>query len=283
MKKISCRVISALLALVVLLGCVSAAAAVEKKPLYVVLGDSIAFGMGLTNSKNAVYGKIVADTDGFDYENYAIPGHTTTDLLNRMQNRKVHAAIEKADIISISIGGNNFLLGNLAMILYDGIVKNDYSRVDAIIETFTADLDEIVSEIKALNPDVVILLQTLYNPQKGYSEEVYGQGAAMLNQAIKDYVRKCDDSVLLVDVGAALTDKETDFARDGVHPSAVGNEKIAQAVLDTLYKNGLGDKTEPVIAVKGRNIIGTDFIAGSVQIYCWILRLFAPVLKTLPI
>lgn len=283
MKKISCRVISALLALVVLLGCVSAAAAAEKKPLYVVLGDSIAFGMGLTNPKNAVYGKIVADTDGFDYENYAIPGHTTTDLLNRMQNRKVHAAIEKADIISISIGGNNFLLGNLAMILYDGIVKNDYSRVDAIIETFTADLDEIVSEIKALNPNVVILLQTLYNPQKGYSEEVYGQGAAMLNQAIKDYVRKCDDSVLLVDVGAALTDKETDFARDGVHPSAVGNEKIAQAVLDTLYKNGLGDKTEPVIAVKGRNIIGTDFIAGSVQIYCWILRLFAPVLKTLPI
>ena len=283
MKKISCRVISALLALVVLLGCVSAAAAAEKKPLYVVLGDSIAFGMGLTNPKKAVYGKIVADTDGFDYENYAIPGHTTTDLLNRMQNRKVHAAIEKADIISISIGGNNFILENLPMILYDGIVKNDYARVEALIEDFAVDLAEIVSEIKALNPDVVILLQTLYNPQKGYSEEVYGQGAAMLNQAIKDYVRKCDGSVLLVDVGAALTDKETDFARDGVHPSAVGNEKIAQAVLDTLYKNGLGDKTEPVIAVKGRNIIGTDFIADSVQIYCWILRLFAPVLKTLPI
>ncbi|MBQ9551482.1 MAG: hypothetical protein IJU96_01835 [Clostridia bacterium] len=283
MKKISCRVISALLALVVLLGCVSAAAAVEKKPLYVVLGDSIAFGMGLTNPKNAVYGKIVADTDGYDYENYAIPGHTTANLLQRMQEPTVKAAIRSADIISISIGGNNFLLGNLAMILYDGIVKNNFSRIDAIIETFTADLDEIVSEIKALNPDVVILLQTLYNPQKGYSEEVYGQGAAMLNQAIKDYVRKYDDSVLLVDVGAALTDKETDFARDGVHPSAVGNEKIAQAVLDTLYKNGLGDKTEPVIAVKGRNLVGTDFIAGSVQIYCWILRLFAPVLKTLPI
>ena len=175
MKKPSCRIISLLLFAAMLLGCVSTAAAVEKKPLYVVLGDSIAFGMGLINPRKAVYGKVVADTDGFDYENYAIPGHTTTDLLKRMQNKKVHNAIEKADIISISIGGNNFILENLPMILYDGIVKNDYARVEALIENFTVDLNEIVSEIKALNPDVVILLQTLYNPQKGYSEEVTGR------------------------------------------------------------------------------------------------------------
>ncbi len=282
MKKKCCCVVSVLLAVVFLFGSFSAAAA-EEKPLYVVLGDSIAFGSGLLNPQQAVYGRIVADTDGFDYENYAIPGHTTGDLLRRMQNQKVHAAIEAADVISISIGGNNFLRGDLLGILYNGVVKNNYAPVEQIVAPFVADLDTIVTEIHTLNPDAAIVLQTIYNPQSGYAGEVYGHGAAILNDAIKAYVQAHPDNVYLVDVAARLTDHKADFARDGIHPSAVGNEKIAKAVLETLFENGLGAKTEPVIAVKGQDVFGTDWLAFSVTFYCWALHLVAPLLSKLPV
>ena len=41
----------------------------------------------------------------------------------------VRTAIEQADIINISIGGNNFLLGNINSLLYDGIVKKEDDQV----------------------------------------------------------------------------------------------------------------------------------------------------------
>lgn len=71
--------------LVLLVSCCAVAAAEEESQHFVVLGDSIAYGSGLSNPKGAVYGKIVADTNGYSYENYAVPGHTTQKLLRRRQ------------------------------------------------------------------------------------------------------------------------------------------------------------------------------------------------------
>ena len=270
MRKKVRSVISVLLCAVILFGAMSAAAFCADEPRYVVLGDSIAYGSGLSNPTEAVYGKIVADTNGYAYENYAIPGSTTKNLLQRIGNAKVSAAIRNADLISVSIGGNNFLLADLNGILFDGIVNSDYARIDEIKENFYADLDEIVGAIRALNPDAAILLQTIYNPQTGYVGEIYQQGADRLNAAMKEYAAENPGSVLIVDVAGSLTDSEHDFAEDKIHPSAAGNEKIARAVLKTLKQNGLGSKTEPVISVPGEDLTGTGMFAASVD-FCGIL------------
>ena len=124
------RILSVLLCAALLLSLLSLSAGAAKQTRYLVLGDSIAYGSGLSNPKEAVWGKIVADTNSFAYENYAVPGHTTANLLRRMETEAVREAIGSADIISISIGGNNFLLGNISGLLYDGIVKEDYARFD---------------------------------------------------------------------------------------------------------------------------------------------------------
>ena len=260
-------VISVLLCAVLLCGTMSAAALSPEKPHYVVLGDSIAYGSGLSNPDDAVYGKIVADTNGYAYGNYAIPGSTTKDLLSRIEDEKVSAAVRAADLISISIGGNNFLLGDLPAILYDGIVKEDYARINAIKATFYDDLGAIVDAIRTLNPDAAILLQTIYNPQTGYVGEVYQQGADRLNAAMREYAKAHPGSFLIVEVAESLQDHDRDFAEDKIHPSAAGNEKIARAVLETLVENGLGSQTEPVVAVPGKDLRGTGVLAVTVDCY----------------
>lgn len=63
---------------------VISASAIEEKPFYLVLGDSIAYGSGLGNAVDACYGKIVSDTNGYEYSNRAVPGHTTTNLIDRL-------------------------------------------------------------------------------------------------------------------------------------------------------------------------------------------------------
>ena len=263
MKK---RILAVLLSAVLLLGLAGTAAAADR-PFYLVLGDSIAFGSGLSNPREAVYGKVVADTNGYDYANYAVPGHTTANLLKRMENEAVRDAIARADIISISIGGNNFLLGNLNALLFDGIVKQDFTKLDEIAAGFSADLDTIVNTIRAQNATAAIVLQTLYNPQTGYIGDVYQQGADRLNKALRAYDEAHPGTILIADVGAALTDSDRDFAEDRIHPSAAGNEKIARVVLQTLKDNALGDGTEPVIQTAGKDAHGMGIFTVFVNLY----------------
>lgn len=279
MNRLTCRRgLAVLLSLVLLLGCcVVPAAAGEEAARYVVLGDSIAFGSGLTNPGKAVYGKIVADTNGYAYKNFAVPGHTTQNLLRRMQEPQVSPAIAAADIISISIGGNNFLLGNMNALLYDAIVKEDYTRFDEITDSFYQDLQQIVRTIRQMNPDAAILLQTIYNPQTGTIGEVYQQAADRFNDKFRQYAAEQTDGILLVDVAQALTDSDRDFAEDRIHPSAVGNEKIARAVLQTLFEHGLGTQTTPQIAEAGRDLHGTGTFSLVVQFYGRVFRFLADV------
>ncbi|MBQ9880559.1 MAG: hypothetical protein IJM45_09025 [Clostridia bacterium] len=272
MKK---RVLTVILCAALLLGAVIVPAYAADRPVYVVLGDSIAFGSGLLNPREAVYGRIVADTDGYEYYNYAVPGHTTGNLLRRMGEKTVREAIVKADIINISIGGNNFLLDNLNGLMYDGIVKKDYSRIDAIAEGVYEDIGTVVDTIRELNPDAAIILQTLYNPQTGYVGEVYLQGRDRINAAIRAFDEARPGEIIVADVGSVLTDSGSDFAEDRIHPSASGNEKIARVILETLYENGLGTETEPVIAVKGIDAHGAGVFTVFVNFYGLIFHIFS--------
>ena len=252
---------------VILLFATAGVAAAEGRTRLLVLGDSIAYGSGLSNPTQAVYGRVVADTEDWDYENYAVPGYTTAALLRLMETDAVKEAIGAADVISISIGGNNFLLDDLNAILFDGIVKEDYARINAIADAFYTDLCTVVANIRALNADAAILLQTLYNPQTGYVGEVYQKGADSLNGKVRLYAQEHPGEVIVVDVAAALTDSGTDFAEDRIHPSAAGNEKIARAVVTALYENGLGTAAEPVFNTEGRDLRGTGMFTFFVDLW----------------
>ncbi len=224
------------------------------KKFYLVLGDSIAYGSGISNSREACYGKIVADTNGYDYANHSVPGHTTTNLINRLKQEAVIADLEKADIISISIGGNDFLMSNLIGLMFDSIVKGDHTEFDKIAESFYNNLCEIIEIINSHNADAVILMQTLYNPQSGYLRAPYQEGADRINAAIERYDSENPGEIVIVDVGSALGDDMENYADDEIHPSAKGNEIIAEIILDKLSEMNPGSTNDPVISEKGKDI-----------------------------
>lgn len=262
------KIVSVVLALILCLSTLSVAVSANNdKPFYLVLGDSIAYGSGLGNPTEACYGKIVADTNGYEYVNHSVPGHTTTNLIARLSQPEVVADLEKADIISISIGGNDFLLGNLIGLIFDAIVKNDYTQFDTIAENFYANFSTIVDIINEHNEDAVILMQTLYNPQSGYLRAPYQEAANRLNAEITRFAQENPGEIVIVDVGTALGDDLANYAGDEIHPSVKGNEIIAQTILDTLYEINLGENTVPVITTPGTDINVSAIFTAFLDIY----------------
>ncbi len=236
-----------LLAFVMAFGVFALSVSAAGRKTYVVLGDSIAYGQGIANSQDACYGKIVADTNGYNYANYAIDGYTSANLLRHLDTDYVAASVKKANIISISIGGNDFLTSNMAGLLISGKFGSG-SRFDTIGEKFSANFSAIISKIKKLNPSAAILVQTVYNPNAGFFSDVYQKGADTINGAIRSYLSSHGGAFSIVDVASAFAGHAREYiAADTIHPNSKGNLVIAKLILQKLKALGLGTATEPVI------------------------------------
>ena len=269
------KLLSVLLSIVLAFSCMSIIAFAEEEPIdYVVLGDSIAFGAGMVNTVDACYGKIVAETNGYNYVNHSIPGITSGVLLTMVSDgEKIRASIEEAEIISISIGGNNYLTNNIVGLAFDCLVKKDMTNFDQIAEVFYSEFCAIMDKINEINPDAVVLMQTLYNPQDAAAGIVYAEGGNKLNEMIRKYDTEHPGEIVIVEVGEALNSDRNNFADDKIHPSAAGNEIIAREVLGVLYELGLGENTEPVINTKGLDLIMPVSYALLVDIVCKLFQM----------
>ena len=220
-----------------------------QEPLkYVVLGDSIGYGAGIINHNEACYGRIVANTNGYDYVNYAHNGDKTWDLLSKLDNSHVINDVAQADIISISIGGNNILQGNIPLAALNIIIGNN-SYIDSAVDTVRRDLGPIIEKIKAVNEDVLILMQTVYSPSRLFKSSC-DKVMNKLNGCIYDYLEENPGSFEIVDVFSAFSDPSGLIAMDGIHPSAKGNIVIAETILEKLAELGYGETTEAVILVE---------------------------------
>lgn len=233
-----------------------------KKLNYLVLGDSIAYGYGIMNSENAVYGKIVADTNGYNYNNEAYgDGETTASLLEKVTEKDyIREFIEDADIISISIGANDYFLDENTGLDEERILKvsarllflGDDSALDEIEARANANYNKIMDTIYELNPDVTIVAQTFYKSWYGILGIVYKNVINRANGVVKSYKEQNPDrKYLIADVYSAFKCHKNYVTADTIHPSAKGNLAIAQTVLNTLYDAGLGTSTEPVVNEPG--------------------------------
>lgn len=85
-------------------------------PVYVAIGDSVAYGMSATNGQgyNDRFRTYLQDnrySDRFpvDFSNLSRPGDTAEDLYELVKTEEYAAALREADIITINIGGNHLL------------------------------------------------------------------------------------------------------------------------------------------------------------------------------
>ena len=150
----------------------SVPAAAEEKKTILFLGDSIGEGLAgpdpLTERENYAYYGIIGNINGYDFYDRAVTGYTTADLAAYVKREddginRVRSLISTADIIHISIIGNDFLNSNHAQMMID-LADDVYDRVLSRQTVAKANLEDTLTTIRSYNKDAVIILQTLYNP-----------------------------------------------------------------------------------------------------------------------
>ncbi len=224
-----------------------------------VLGDSIASGYGLENIYDS-YSALIAIEKHYHIGNSAVDGHTSSDLLWVVCHDDVaREDITNSDLVVISIGGNDILqllLNSDGKTLLDILTNGANSRaVKEAVKNLKEKLLFSCTEIRTLNPQVPIILQSLYNPL--HAHEDYKALAptvdklAPLFSEILLYVSQELENIFIADIYTAFDNhynKTGDFSiiqSDGIHPSEKGHKLIAQEILkviDNLEQQGLIEK-----------------------------------------
>ena len=238
MKKLICAIICTVL-LCLPFTVISHAQQEQPQQHLVVLGDSIAAGYGVAREES--YAWLLAESMGFELTNLAFNGNHSAYLRWEVTHKgTTRQAVAEADIIIVSIGGNDFLLegydlsGLLSMIARGIWVNRNF--MPPIWETFAENFAASIAQIRALNPNAMLIVQTMYNsaPPLPSVRRVFGIAVDGINAAIYACLEQHPEAFLIADIRAAFDSRSDMIATDMLHPTAAGHAIIAHVLSDVI-------------------------------------------------
>ncbi|GEQ33439.1 GDSL-type esterase/lipase family protein [Marinilactibacillus psychrotolerans] len=139
----------------------------------VAIGDSLTEGVG-DSTKRGGYVPLVAEqlrsnpmVSSVETQNYGHAGDTTKQLLALLEEEEtVQSALSQADIITLTIGGND-IVNNLDKVGLNGSLKD----FESTIQSYEKNVNIIFSTLKELNSEAIIYIYGLYNPYHYYFNE----------------------------------------------------------------------------------------------------------------
>ncbi|MGG8364740.1 SGNH/GDSL hydrolase family protein [Bacillus cereus] len=199
----------------------------------VSLGDSLTRGVGDKEGIGYV-GRMKEDLQK-DYKqkialtNLAVSGAKMPDLLKQIESNGAQYSIKQADVIVLTIGGNDLFPG------WESLGKIDLETYRPDTETFQNEAKKIIEEIRKLNTDSPIFWLGLYNPfedvedLKGSSNIVVDWNASLEKLALNDknlYITPTFD--LFQNRGKDL------LYSDHFHPNEVGYTYMAERLVQNV-------------------------------------------------
>jgi len=142
---------------------------------YVALGDSIPYGYYYTDLWNYLGGG--TDTDSYaeqlarslgvtsiDFFDASVSGYNTVEVFDQIDT--ISAQISAADIITLCVGANDIM--DAASRTLSGLQKYNinWSVANTGRDSFELYWPQVIDKIETLNPDVTLVVMTIYNPYR---------------------------------------------------------------------------------------------------------------------
>nr|WP_053368863.1 SGNH/GDSL hydrolase family protein [Bacillus sp. FJAT-27245] len=205
----------------------------------VAMGDSLTRGTG--DAAGRGYVGYLADSlkkrskEDVRLVNLGINGQRSEQLARQVQQAEVKRQLGNADIVLITIGGNDLFRGG------QGLVEFDKQKPEEIEKKFLANVNVILTEIRSANKDATIYFIGLYNPfielaeGKEISAVIRQWNFASANLAAKF------EKVVYVPTFDLFEQNVNDYLyTDKFHPNTKGYQLIA-------------DRVAALVAWKGKN------------------------------
>lgn len=216
----------------------------EEEFNYVVLGDSLAAGRNPYGVEDYGYTDYVRDYLHQEkklksYVSYAVSGYTVTDVNNDInynrsvsvdnQNIGIKKALRESDLVTISIGANDFLEGMSLSNIPSNL--SDIDIVQKSLEDIFKNIDDLLKLIKQYAKGDIIVVG-YYNPFP--SVEKYKSSInQVINYIDSKYNELCNkNNVFYIKISDNIA-SDSDYLPNplDIHPSKEGYEVISEEVI----------------------------------------------------
>ncbi|SMQ82244.1 Lysophospholipase L1 [Bacillus sp. OV166] len=221
---------------------------VPRKLTVLSAGDSLTQGVGDSTNKGGYlpYLESMLEKEKgikeVDFYNYGVKGNRTTQLLKRLKTPEMKAVIQKADLVILTIGGNDIM-----KVVKDNIENLQLSTFTTEKESYRTHLKQIIEVIIKENPHSQVVLVGLYNPFSKWFSEIkeLDEIVADWNKIGQRVVANYPNAYFVSIEDMFLNSNENLLFTDNFHPNDKGYELIAQRLNKTLEEQVLPelDKT----------------------------------------
>ncbi len=198
------------------------------------IGDSLTRGVG--DPKEHGYAGIVSqalqNTSAYSSVHLideGVTGDTTDNLLKVLKKKNVQKEIQNANLIFLTIGGND-----IVEVLKQHFLSLDLNEFNIKRKAYDANLNKILTEVRTLNPNATIYYMGLYNPFEDYFSTLNKPFTSILNQwnsGGKTILEMYPNTVYIPTFDLFHGKTTTLLYKDHFHPNPKGYHLIAQRIL----------------------------------------------------
>ncbi|WP_277584335.1 GDSL-type esterase/lipase family protein [Psychrobacillus antarcticus] len=208
------------------------------------LGDSLTKGVGDELKREGYLGRLQLHFSQYKgikdvpLTNTAKRGRRSDQLLRMLKNDEIDHQIQKANIITLTIGGNDIM----------NVVKKDLFNLkvetfEKELEKFERNYDQILQEIREINSTAPIIIIGLYNPITIVTDEKseFDQILNNWNETIQE-VAFSDSNACYVPIDHLFdTNVNLVYHTDFFHPNSKGYQLVIEEIVNSMQKCGLID------------------------------------------
>lgn len=218
----------------------------------VSIGDSLTEGVGDSTNSGGYVPYLEDQLESLDqikdasFVNYGKRGNRTDQLIKRLKEEKIGADIQQADIVMVTIGGNDVVK----------VVKENWS--DLTVDTFEKEeegygerIRTVLQDIRAINEEAGIVLIGIYNPfGRVFVDTDDDEAIVQAWNKRAEEVAASFDRTVFVNVETVFGEGSDGlFFEDQFHPNDMGYEQMAGRIFDTINGDPLEELTSQKIVM----------------------------------
>ncbi|MDN3016824.1 SGNH/GDSL hydrolase family protein [Paenibacillus sp. BSR1-1] len=173
-----------------------------------------------------------------DFYNYGVKGNRTTQLLKRLQSPEMKSVLQRADVVVITIGGNDVM-----KVVRDNLSNLQLSIFNKEKESYQKHLTQIFETIVQENPNASIVLVGLYNPFSKWFPDIEEMDTIVSdwNNAGRTVITHYPNAYFVPIEDVFLNADENLLYTDNFHPNDKGYELIAERLNETFGEQVIPD------------------------------------------
>ena len=208
-----------------------------------VLGDSLAKGTGDDTGSGFAKRAIKELGENTDKQvkllnNLGINGLTTNGLLPKLDETGVQYVLKEADVILLSIGGNDLFQGAQALAGGQANMSSEFDPME-LINTMPEALERLQSillKLRDINSAATIVYVGLYNPFGDIAQLLVPANLAVShwNNAALELINTDENALLIPTFDLFQLNLSQYLANDHFHPNGDGYQQIAERIVQAI-------------------------------------------------